>query len=143
MTTSNNIARLARAGLVAAALTLAAGGALAQSGNADDAPIFGSQLMTEQERVEHRQRMRNAASDEERQQIRAEHHERMQQRAQERGVELPASPPADRGMGAGTGQGKGQGKGMGKGKGKGMGQGGGQMMQDEMKKRKGQGQGRN
>lgn len=131
-----NIATIIRAGLLAAALTAAGGAAMAQNANGDDAQIYGSQIMTEQERNEFRERMRNAGSAEERQQLRAEHHERMQQRAKEQGVELPDGPPADRGMGAGTGMGKGQGKGQGKGKG--MGQGGGKM-KDEMMKRKGGG----
>ncbi len=41
-------------------------------------PIYGSQLMTEQERAEYRVRMRNAASEEKREQIRLQHHAQMQ-----------------------------------------------------------------
>ena len=60
----------------------------------DQRSIFGSQLMTERERMEHREQMRNASSDEEREQIRNEHHERMKLRAQQRGIELPDEPQA-------------------------------------------------
>jgi len=88
--------------------------ATAQPATTDGPPVYGSQLMTEQERQEHRQRMRSATSDEERQQIRHEHHQRMQERARQQGVTLPDEPPA-RGMGAGQGMGMGQGRGMGGG----------------------------
>ena len=60
-------------------------------------PIYGRQLMTEQEALEYRQKMRAATSDEERQQIRAEHHEEMQERAKSKGVVLPDEVSA-RGM---------------------------------------------
>ena len=55
--------------------------------------IYGSQLMTRQERSEHRAKMRAAKTPEEREQIRKEHHERMKERARERGVTLPDEPP--------------------------------------------------
>ncbi|MBW2241431.1 MAG: hypothetical protein JRH01_05540 [Deltaproteobacteria bacterium] len=74
-----------------------------------DRPIYGRDLMTEQERNEHRERIRNAGSEQEREQIRLEHHERMRERAKERGVELPPAPPP-RGSGAGGGQGRGRGR---------------------------------
>ena len=72
--------------------------------------VYGRQLMTEQERLEYRERMRAATTAEERERIRAEHHERMQERAEERGVTLPDEPPM-RGEGRGGGQGAGQGSG--------------------------------
>jgi len=75
-------------------------------------PIYGSQMMTQQERLEYRNRMRATNSVEERQQVRAEHHEMMKQRAQERGVTLPDNPPA-MGGGMGPGMGGGMGPGMG------------------------------
>ena len=62
--------------------------------------------MTEQERNEYRARMRNATTDAERERIRAEHHALMQDRARERGIQLPDTPPADRGMGQGGGMGR-------------------------------------
>lgn len=79
-------------------------------------PIYGSQLMTAQERAEYQARMRAAKTAEERERIRAEHHEAMQARARERGVTLPDEPPA-RGMGGGPGPGPGRGMGPGGGTG--------------------------
>jgi len=84
-----------------------------------DQDIYGSQLMTQQERNEYRNRMRAAKTAQERERIRNEHHEQMQVRAKERGVTLPDAPPANRGPGMGPGGG-----GMGPGGG-GMGPGGG------------------
>jgi hypothetical protein len=79
--------------------------------------VYGSQLMTEQERNQYRHQMRTAKTDEERAQIRAEHHERMQARAKERGVTLPDDPPArGSGMGVGRPMGGGMGAGMGAGR---------------------------
>ena len=91
---------------------------------ADPAPaqnkevIYGSQLMTVQERAEFRARMRAAKTYEEREQIRLEHHKAMQERAKAQGKTLPDTPPA---MGGGMGPGGG---GMGPGA-AGMGPGGG------------------
>jgi hypothetical protein len=98
-------------------MTAAMGGALVFTGSlawaADEEPtqqpeaqkqeqVYGSQLMTRQERAEHRTRMRAAKTAEEREQIRKEHHERMKKRAKERGVTLPDEPPP-RGGGMGRG----------------------------------------
>ena len=81
-----------------------------------DRQIYGSQLMTQQERSEYRVQMRNAKTAQEREQIRKEHHERMKVRAKEKGVTLPDEPPA-RGMGGGMGPGGGgMGPGMGNGR---------------------------
>ena len=87
--------------------------------------FYGSQLMTQQERAEHRAKMRAAKSAGEREQIRKEHHERMKKRAKARSVTLPDEPPVrEGGMGpGGGGMGPGEG-GMGP-RGGGMGQGGG------------------
>jgi len=71
-----------------------------------DRQIYGSQLMTQQERNEYRAQMHNAKTAQEREQIRKEHHERMKVRAKEKGVTLPDEPPA-RGMGGGMGPGGG------------------------------------
>jgi hypothetical protein len=76
-------------------------------------PIYGRQLMTEQEALKYRQEMRAATSDEERQRIRAEHHEEMQERAKSKGILLPDEAPV-RGMGPGQGP---PGQGMGSGRG--------------------------
>jgi hypothetical protein len=91
---------------LATALSLSAGFALAEE------QVYGSQLMTQQERAEQRTKMRAAKTAEEREQIRKEHHERMNERAKERGVTLPDEPPArGSGMGAGGGMGSGGGRG--------------------------------
>jgi hypothetical protein len=91
--------------------------------------IYGSQLMTKQERLEYRARMRAAKTQQEREQIRTEHHQRMQERAKARGMTLPDMPPFQPGRGGmgpamGPGTGMGPGGGMGPGTG-GMGPGGG------------------
>jgi Ni/Co efflux regulator RcnB len=75
--------------------------------------VYGSQLMTKQERAEHRKKMRSAKTVEAREQVRAEHHERMKERAKARGVTLPDQPPA---VGGGMGPGGGAGAGMGGGR---------------------------
>ena len=67
--------------------------------------IFGSQLMTQQERLEYRAKLRAATGAEERERIRKDHHERMLERAKARGVTLPDEPPAG-GGGAGMGRGR-------------------------------------
>ncbi len=98
---------------LATALSLSTGFALA----ADQAPgtekaktqkqVYGSELMTQQERTEHRAKMRSAKTAEKREQIRKEHHERMKERAKEQGVTLPDEPPV-RGGGMGFGGGRGR-----------------------------------
>ncbi len=96
----------------ASTILLAAGVALPTitlaQGNPVDPPVYGSQLMTEQERLEYREQLREAQTLEEREQLRSEHVERMQQRARDQGANLPDDRP---GMGQGTGQGMGQGMG--------------------------------
>ncbi len=70
--------------------------------------IYGSQLMSPQERAEYREGMRSATTLEERERIRDEHHESMKTRAREQGITLPDEPP-QRGMGMGAGPGRGLG----------------------------------
>ncbi|KAB0657210.1 hypothetical protein [Burkholderia diffusa] len=70
--------------------------------------MYGSQLMTPAERSAYRTRMLAAASDAEREKIRAAHHAEMQKRAKARGIKLPDVPPRwgmHRGQGMGTGMG--------------------------------------
>lgn len=83
---------------------------------------YGWQLMTPQERAEHRNKMRNMKTEQEREAYRLQHHAEMQKRAKERGVTLPDMP---RPQGAGRGMGPGTGGGMGPGTGGGMGGGAG------------------
>lgn len=75
--------------------------------------IYGSQLMTQQERIEYRAKIRAAKTVQEREQIRIEHHNRMQERAKEQGKMLPDNPP-ERGKGMSPGNGMGQGVGRGR-----------------------------
>ena len=80
-------------------------------GQPGDERIFGSRLMTEQERNEFREKMRAATSDQEREQIRREHHQMMMERARERKVDLrdelpPRKPPMRSGEGAESEQGE-------------------------------------
>jgi hypothetical protein len=82
-------------------------------------PIYGYRMMSDPERNEYREKMRNARSAEERQAIRDEHRKLMETRAKERGVTLPeprgpAGGPRSGGPGAGKGP-RGDGKGPGAG----------------------------
>lgn len=77
--------------------------------------IYGSELMTPRERSEYQARMRAAKTEQERNNLRLQHHKEMQERARAQGKTLPDMPPADRGPGMGPGGG-------------GMGPGGGGMM---------------
>jgi len=87
--------------MIAAGLTMSMGAAAQQMGA--ETPIYGSELMTQQERLEYRDRLRQAQTAEERERIRSEHHEQMTQRARDRGVSLPDMPPGARGgMGSGA-----------------------------------------
>lgn len=72
--------------------------------------VYGSQLMTQQERAEHRAKMRGLKTREERDAYRLEHHRKMQERAREKGLTLPDEPPA-RGGGMGPRGGMGTGGG--------------------------------
>ncbi|MDP2810618.1 MAG: hypothetical protein Q8O34_10765 [Rhodocyclaceae bacterium] len=93
------------------ALILASGFALAadqertQQAVQKQEQMYGSELMTQQERIEYRSKMRAAKTAEKREQVRLEHHERMKERAKQRGVTLPDEPPA-RGGGMGPGGGR-------------------------------------
>lgn len=70
--------------------------------------IYGSELMTQQERLEYRDRMRALRTAEERERFRLEHHAQMQARARERGLQLPPVPAGRTGAaGAGAGPGPG------------------------------------
>ena len=71
--------------------------------------VYGSQLMTQQERMEHRSKMQSMNTMEERERYKMEHHMKMQERAKEQGVTLPTQPPMrNPGMGGGRGMGGGK-----------------------------------
>lgn len=69
-------------------------------------PIYGSQLMTPAEREAHWEQLRNIATEQEREAYLLQHHQRMQERARAKGVQLPDEPPVRR-MGPGPGPGPG------------------------------------
>lgn len=96
-------------------LALSAAGTFAAD---QDEPIYGSQIMTQQERNDYRTKMRAAKTAQEREQIRKEHHDRIKERAKAQGITLPDEPPA-RGAGMGPGGGMGPGAGQGPGGGRG------------------------
>ena len=77
-----------------------------QTQTRDQDRIYGYELMTPQERAEHRAKIRSLKTVQEREQYRLEHHKKMQERARERGVTLP-DEPLPRGRGAGPGMGGG------------------------------------
>ena len=92
---------IVRIGLFAACLPLA-GFTLAEQ----ERNVYGWELMSPQEREAHREKMRSFQTEQEREQSRMEHHQRMQERAEEQGVTLPDMPHA-RGSGqGGAGQGR-------------------------------------
>ena len=65
-------------------------------------PLYGRQLMSEEEALNYGQKMRAAATDGERQQIRAEYQRKMRERARSKGILLPDEAPVrGRGMGPG------------------------------------------
>ena len=109
---------LVAAGLMATAAWAPPAVAQTQAPAQTQERIYGSQIMTEQERLEYRERMLKAKTVEERERIRAEHHQAMVARAKEKGVTLPDDPPRA-GMGP-PGGGMGMGR-MGGGMGGGMG----------------------
>ncbi len=82
---------------------------------ADQDQIYGSQLMTQQERLEYRKKQLNAKTAAEREQIRQEHHASMQERAKSQGKTLPEKAPAGGAMHKEGGMGPGDGTGAGKG----------------------------
>lgn len=94
---------------LAVALVLFSGFAFAAD---QDKQIYGSQLMTQQERTKYHTKMRIVKTAQEREQIRNQHHEQMQKRAKERCLTPPDEPlgrggvmgRGDGGMGSGGGR---------------------------------------
>jgi len=58
----------------------------------DQGQAYGWQMMSEQERLEYRERMRTMHTEQERERYRLEHRSLMQERARQRGVGMPAAP---------------------------------------------------
>ena len=81
--------------------------------------VYGYELMTKQERMEHRNTMRTLKTEQERERYRLEHHKKMQKRAEKKGLTLPDTPqPRGKGMMNNEGRGSGGGQGSGGGRGR-------------------------
>ena len=65
--------------------------ALPSTINAQD-EVYGWELMSAQERAEHRTKMQSMKTKQERERYRYEHHQKMQKRAKQKGVTLPDMP---------------------------------------------------
>ena len=115
---------LAVAMLFLTGLAGAADQAVVQEKSQQTRQTTGRELMTGEERNAQRTKMRSATTKEEREKVRAEHHEEMKEHAKEQGASIPDKPPVrGQGTGQGGGMGTGQGGGMGTGQGGGMGGG--------------------
>lgn len=107
------IKMIIRSAMFATLAVLAMGSTTALADD-DKEMTTGRELMSDQERMEHRHKMRSM-DDDERKAYRKEHHEEMRERAKEQGRELPEDPH-ERGKRLGKGQEKGMGKGKGMGR---------------------------
>ena len=103
-----------KAGLLSAALVFS-GNTLIVNAAQEQQQVYGWQLMSQQERNEYHEKMRNMKTNEERERFRMEHHEMMRKRAEERGMKLPDKPMHNMGSGPHDGMGMGKGKGGGAG----------------------------
>lgn len=91
---------------------VAAGSALADDANRTSTPgqvseqdLYGTPLMTEEERTAHRARMQSAKTAEERERLLIEHEAAMQTRAKERGISLSDVPAGTSGPASSSGSG--------------------------------------
>ena len=92
--------------LLLASLGLAAITVGAQERGLNGEGSQGSELVTQEERRAYRERMQNAQSAEERQQIRAEHQQLIQQRIEQRKMQQQRKQVHEPGTRGGTGAGK-------------------------------------
>lgn len=117
MNSKRKIMCVAAAGFLTlfSALPMAAAQQGSQAQVQEQEQIYGSQLMTREERAAHYAKMRSLKTDQERQAYRLEHHRKMQERARELGITLPDEPMTP---GGGMGMGGGGGMGMGSGGGR-------------------------
>jgi hypothetical protein len=91
-----------------ASITIAANKDRDQGNQPSQEQVYGSQLMTQQERDNYRDLMHAAKTGQERDQVRQAHHKQMKERAKQQGVTLPDESPAQ-GMAPGMGSGGGMG----------------------------------
>ena len=126
----SSVSKKAVSALIFSATVLACAGAHAQDHmrTQTQTPIYGSQLMTDTERVAYQTKMRTLKTTAEKDAFRTEHHELMKVRAAEKGLTLPDSPmmnKPNKGQAVtGMGQGSSGSSGAGGGKGAGGGPGG-------------------
>ena len=78
-------------------LTVVAGQPAQEIRGTQEQQIYGGKVMEEEERIEYHTKMRVAKTVEERELLREEHHQRMQERAKLLGVYLSDEPPAEGG----------------------------------------------
>lgn len=64
----------------------------------DQQPVYGSPIITEQERLEHFEKMNNAKTASERLKIQQDHHQLMQKRLEARGQKLREMPKGEEGQ---------------------------------------------
>lgn len=74
---------------IAALLAVGGAGVATAQPSRETEAIYGSQLMTDREKMQYRQKLRQARTPQEREGIRVQHHLEMLQRAQRMGVTLP------------------------------------------------------
>ena len=131
----SSVSKKAVSALIFSAAAFACAGAYAQDHmrTQTQTPIYGSQLMTDAERVAYQSKMRSLKTTAEKEAFRLDHHEQMKVRAAEKGLTLPDAPMMNKsnknqpasGMGQGSAGSAGSGTaGGGGGKGAGGGPGG-------------------
>jgi predicted secreted protein len=107
----SSVSKKAVSALIFSAAAFACAGAYAQDDmrTQTQTPIYGSQLMTDAERVAYQTKMRTLKTTAEKDAFRTEHHELMKVRAAEKGVTLPDAPMMNKANKGQAATGKGQG----------------------------------
>ena len=78
---------------------------------AQEEVVYGWQLMSQQEHIEYRTKMRSLKTEQEQEVFRNQHHEQMKERAKAQGVTLPEEPMRrQRDLAPGDGPGRGSGR---------------------------------
>ena len=90
----SSVSKKAVSALIFSAAAFACAGAYAQDHmrTQTQTPIYGSQLMTDAERVAYQSKMRSLKTTAEKEAFRLDHHEQMKVRAAEKGLTLPDAP---------------------------------------------------
>lgn len=98
--THSQLRRLAVLGAACLAMSAVPAAAQPAEQTRRSEPIYGYRMMNDAERNEYREKMRNARNAEERQALRDEHRQLMENRARERGATLPDARGPGRGPGS-------------------------------------------